>query len=421
MGWKLGIVSRWQLCACTCMAILATAFVGSGQVAGAAGTKAGGSPINIQIDVPYNLPVASQPESIAAAQAAVDAINKNGGVNGHKLSLSVCNTDLNPSSSVACITKAISSHVAATVGDFDFPADSQDFTLLNNAKIPAIGPLVADAPPATSPASFPLNGSTLEEYAGAGYALKAIPGVKTVAIAENPVPNYIQQGITKAGLKFAGPPVTLPQSVTDYSSYAASLKATGADAVVAETSFGQFQPLVTAAAQLQYYPKWVTVAPNVQQNEISSDLAPLGSKVVDNVIVMAALVPYGETSNAGIRQFQGELAAAKAKGVANAGAGLVDEFALGAWLSVHTFANVAKHIHGPITGASMTTALDHTKALNMYGLMPAWTPSTVGLKKFPRVSNPDLYAAHITNGDKVTLLSTKTISLAHFPFSETNG
>lgn len=418
MGSKFGIVSRWPLCACTCMVVLATAFVGNGQVAGAA---AGGSAIDIQIDVPYNLPVASQPESIAAAQAAVDAINKNGGVNGHTLSLSVCNTDLNPSSSVACITKAISSHVAATVGDFDFPADSQDFTLLNNAKIPAIGPLVADAPPATSPASFPLNGSTLEEYAGAGYALKAIPGVKTVAIAENPVPNYIQQGITKAGLKFAGPPVTLPQSVTDYSSYAASLKATGADAVVAETSFGQFQPLVTAAAQLQYYPKWVTVAPNVQQNEISSDLAPLGSKVVDNVIVMAALVPYGETSNAGIRQFQGELAAAKAKGVANAGAGLVDEFALGAWLSVHTFANVAKHIHGPITGASMTTALDHTKALNMYGLMPAWTPSTVGLKKFPRVSNPDLYAAHITNGDQVTLLSTKTISLAHFPFSETNG
>ena len=91
------------------------------------------------------------------------------------------------------------------MGDFDFPADSQDFTLLNNAKIPAIGPLVADAPPATSPASFPLNGSTLEEYAGAGYALKAIPGVKTVAIAENPVPGYIQQGITEAGLKFAGP------------------------------------------------------------------------------------------------------------------------------------------------------------------------------------------------------------------------
>ena len=96
MGSKFGIVSRWPLCACTCMVVLATAFVGNGQVAGAA---AGGSAIDIQIDVPYNLPVASQPESIAAAQAAVDAINKNGGVNGHKLSLSVCNTDLNPSSS----------------------------------------------------------------------------------------------------------------------------------------------------------------------------------------------------------------------------------------------------------------------------------------------------------------------------------
>ena len=411
---------RWQLFVCTLMATLVTACIGSSQAAGAAERQAGGSPIAIQIDVPYNLPVASQPESIAAAQAAVNAVNKNGGVNGHKLVLNVCNSDLNPTSAVACITKAISSHVAATVGDFDLPADSQAFTLLNNAKIPAIGPLVFDPPPGTSPASFPLNGSTLEEYSGAGYGLKTIPGVKTVAIAENNS-SYIRQGITEAGLKFVGPIVLLPMSLTDYSSYAASLKATGADAVVVSTSFGQFQPLVAAATQLKYYPKWVTVAPNLQRDEVSSDLAPLGSKVVGNIVVMAALVPYGEMSNAGIHQYQQELAAAKAKGVANAGSGLVDEFSIGAWLSVHTFANVAKRVSGPITGASMTTALNHVHSLNMYGLMPPWTPSHVGIKKFPRISNPDVYIAHITGGDQVTLLTTKPISLAHFPFSVTDG
>ena len=191
--------------------------------------------------------------------------------------------------------------------------------------------------------------------------------------------------------------------------------------MVASTSFGQFQPLVTAAAQLQYYPKWVTVAPNVQQNEVSSDLAPLGSKVVDNVIVVAALVPYGETSNAGIRQFQQELAAAKAKGVANAGAGLVDEFAarcvaLGSYLCKRRQAHLRTdhgrfydHRLGPHQGTQ------HVRPHAGVDAQHRWS------QEVPAGPNPDLYAAHITNGDKVTLLSTKTISLAHFPFSETNG
>jgi hypothetical protein len=54
-----------------------------------------------------------------------------------------------------------------------------------------------------------------------------------------------------------------------------------------------------------------------------------------------------------------------------------------------------------ISRAAITTAVKAAKDVDMFGLIPPWTPSLSASKSFPAVSNPYYYVFHLENGKYV--------------------
>ena len=85
-----------------------------------AAPAADGEPIRLMSIYVKNNPAFSQPQTFAGAQARVDAINADGGVNGRPIQLIGCDSNLDPNQEKACIDQAISEQVSAVVSSSIF-------------------------------------------------------------------------------------------------------------------------------------------------------------------------------------------------------------------------------------------------------------------------------------------------------------
>ena len=112
------------LCAC-----------GSDDSSSEAGADAG--PIKIMSIASFESSVYSIPQLKTAIQASVDAVNKDGGIDGRKLKVSFCNDKFDPNEATACAQRAVSEGVAAVVGGMTPPTGALA-PVLEAAKIPAI-------------------------------------------------------------------------------------------------------------------------------------------------------------------------------------------------------------------------------------------------------------------------------------------
>jgi hypothetical protein len=70
------------------------------------------------------------------------------------------------------------------------------------------------------------------------------------------------------------------------------------------------------------------------------------------------------------------------------------------WVDTYAFVKIAKTISGDVTAASVTTALNNAKNVNLLGAI-SWTPSAQGPTGYARVSNPYEYLITVKNGKEV--------------------
>lgn len=92
------------------------------------------------------------------AQAAADAVNAKGGVNGRKIEVLSCDTASDPNKATECARKALSEKVVAVVGSFDPIGVTGSLPVLESAGIPSIAPLAIFAAEFSNPVSFPVTG-----------------------------------------------------------------------------------------------------------------------------------------------------------------------------------------------------------------------------------------------------------------------
>jgi ABC-type branched-subunit amino acid transport system substrate-binding protein len=351
-------------------------------------TGGGGSGASTAGDIKFmstaavDSPIGSYPEVETGAQAAADAINSAGGINGHKIELTFCNSKGDVNQAMTCARQAVSGHDVAVIGQTDF-FDPQTMPILENAGIPDIGVYSGGATiDGTSPISFPLNAGNFGAYSALPYAYKS-EGDKTVGLLAIDLPitlNFsavVAKAAAAAGIKTVGPVEVPEQGVSDYTPYAQQLKSLDADGVVAMVGASQFDPIVQAAGSIGLDAQFGVCSTCDQTGE--------------DILLSSAYPLVTDTSNPGIAEYNKEL---KADGKPVASATDVDAYpGLNAWAAMHAAADVAKGISGTVTAASMVAALHDARNVNVENLL-TWNPADLGsdsLGKFPRFPKTDYY------------------------------
>jgi ABC-type branched-subunit amino acid transport system substrate-binding protein len=327
-------------------------------------------------------PIGSYPEVETGAQAAADAINRAGGINGHKIDLTFCNSNGDVNQAMTCARQAVSDHDVAVIGQTDF-FDPQTMPILEQAGIPDIGVYSGGATiDGTSPISFPLNAGNFGAYSALPYAYKS-EGDKAVGLLAIDLPitlNFsavVAKAAATAGIKTVGPVEVPEQGVSDYTPYAQQLESLGADSVVAMVGASQFDPIVQAAGSIGL--------------DAQFGVCSTCDQTGNDILLSSAYPLVTDTSNPGIAEYNKELTA---DGKPAASADDINAYpGLNAWAAMHAAADVAETIKGTVTAALMVTALHKARNVNVENLL-TWSPADLGSKslgKFPRFPKTDYY------------------------------
>jgi ABC-type branched-subunit amino acid transport system substrate-binding protein len=337
------------------------------------GSASGGGTVKFGVITAVGSSLTNYPDVQVGASAAVDAINKAGGVNGKKVELFFCNTRGEVNQAMACARQADKEGVAAIIGRVDVYS-AQTLKLLEAAKIPDIGNVSTGADiDYQSAYTYPLQAGNFGAYTALPSAFKA-DGAKKMVVASIDLPIGIRQGQfaeqvgQSLGLQIA-PMIKVPsQGITDYAPYVQQIKDSNADAAIVELGPAGFQAFVKAAGAVGLRARLSGTAFTFGQSE-AQGVGPLA----DRLLVTA---PYPSTDDRqvpGIARYNQELDASGA----SADLSLRRLGGLNAWLSMHAAAEVAKTITGDVTRESMNDALHKARGIDLYGLV-TYSPANLG-------------------------------------------
>jgi ABC-type branched-subunit amino acid transport system substrate-binding protein len=264
-----------------------------------------GPPIKIFAIVPEEGPAgtANFPESTVGLKAAVQGINKRGGIKGRPLELQTCPDKQDQNVAAACARDAVAAKPIALVGTSSRFAAGY-FPIIKEAGIPDIGVVVnTPAIEATDPLAYPLTMGSASGPAGAGAVLADVLGAKKIVtayidLASAAATVQVMDGVLALrGLTQSK--VTLPSTAAaDYSPHAASILNQKPDGVYIATITAEADKLTLALRQAGY------TGPIVRSATITPDssIQTLGSNA-DNIYVPAQFVLNSSTSNADVKRF----------------------------------------------------------------------------------------------------------------------
>ena len=139
-----------------------------------------GDPIKLMVIYEKTAGVA-QPDQAKGAIAAAKEITANGGIDGHPVDVTECDTKNDPNTAADCGRQAVSDKVAAVVGQFSVQS-GEFMPLLVQNKIASIGLNPATASDFTSLASFPITGGAPSTFGTLPVALAEL-GATKIALA----------------------------------------------------------------------------------------------------------------------------------------------------------------------------------------------------------------------------------------------
>ncbi|MGP4009843.1 ABC transporter substrate-binding protein [Streptomyces sp. 4N124] len=184
----------------------ASLAVGCGVVPGVSG-GAGDDTITVMTWAPSETGATNKPGMPALALAYARWVNSNGGINGHKLKVLICNDHNDTVDAANCGRRAVKENVVAVVGSYSQYSDSF-FPPLEGAGIPYIGGYGLTESEFTSPLSYPVNGGQPALLAGLGQALAKNCGrvslVRPDTIAGDELPAMLNSGLKSGGHASAG-------------------------------------------------------------------------------------------------------------------------------------------------------------------------------------------------------------------------
>jgi branched-chain amino acid transport system substrate-binding protein len=338
------------------VAIVAAALVtacssGGGSTSASSGTKSSGS-ITVGFIGSLQSATYSFPETAAAAQAEVDAVNAAGGINGKTVKLSVCNDQANSNQAVVCVRQMTTAGAVGVIGGIStvgqtITSDLQDADLVYTGERPlSPGEL-------NSPISFPMVGGSESTAAGLGTYAATTAGCKRMyMLVSDDSPAALTGAAFAKGYKSASGGQTVGQTVTpspdtSYAAAAASAVAFHADCVFFTVDVPEGPKAIPTLRAALPNAKFFTTAGNVP----APILAALG-KDADGLYLADSVLPVNATGNATLNQFKAEMAKYQPKAT-------VDGFAVTSWLGTRLLLNTIKTMTGPVTAQNVLSAFNH--------------------------------------------------------------
>jgi len=330
----------------------------------------------------------SLPDAAAAFRAKVDAVNAAGGVNGREINLTICDDKFDQNTAASCAREAVSNKAVMVVSHYE-PYSPSVLPVLEAATIPYVYGTLAAPIDGTSPMAFPKDAGIFGSYSSLGEEL-IMRGCQKVGAIVDQQPNtitsaqWLQKGVQAVGGQFVSTPSST--TATEFSAPLAKLTNQDVDCVVPATDPSHGPLIVTAVKQ-----SGMSLKIGAISSEFSaSALRTLGS-AADGMILTGAeyrptdiSVPTVAKVLADMKQYQPSVP-------------LETKFGIAAWSEVEALTELLKTIKGPITSASVLTALStFTPRTGLYATFsysaPAPDPS------LPRVKNWSYLVWTVENG-----------------------
>ncbi|MBU1801093.1 ABC transporter substrate-binding protein [Nocardioides sp.] len=286
------------------------------------------------------------------AQAYIDQLNAEGGINGVDVEMVYCNEKYDPNEATACAREAVQEDVVALVGGFA-GFEEEVLKVIEPAGIPWIGAPSSTPTALTSELSFPVWAGALGYVYLGGVAAQTCESPTPVILdtaAAAGVLAFGESALAAAGKSFADP-VKVAQTTVDFTPIAQALD--GADCAFTALPTSMYAPLVAAMDQL---------------GVSSRILAPAAT--FDNAVVDS----FGEQLEGSV--ISGNFPTLDDPAWADAVAAVPSDLDFSGevlqltWVAMKVFSEVVATIDGEVTAESVAEAMSAASAVDTGGITP---------------------------------------------------
>jgi ABC-type branched-subunit amino acid transport system substrate-binding protein len=378
-------------------AVLVTACSSSGSSSTTSGSAAGastssGKPITIGFIGSLQSATYSFPETAAAAQAEVDAVNAAGGIHGAKVTLSVCNDQASTSQAVVCVRQMTSAGAVGVIGGISTVGETITGDL-QAANLVYTGERPLSPGELNSPISFPMVGGGESSASGlAVYAAQTAGCKRPYMIVSDSSPSELTGAAFAAGFKYAshgtsvGKTVT-PSPNTSYAAAAADAVSYHADCVFFSLDVPEGPKAIPTLRAALPDAKFFNTA-----GAMPAPIIQALGKAADGIYLSDSVLPVNDTMNATLNQFKAEMAKYEPKQV-------VDGFAVTSWLGTRLLLDTITDMTAPVTAQNVLNAFNQLGAYNGQGVIGSFnfqTKSPIATAK--REVNLDYLVFQVENG-----------------------
>ncbi len=365
------------------------------------GPELTGEPIELMVISTLTLPPSAvgeaSAEAVTGAEAAAEAVNDAGGVNGSPIEIVGCDEKRDPNETARCGREAVERNVAAVVGAFSAD-DTQYLPVIAEAGIPSIANFPIGFEDFTNEYSFPIQGGAPGGIAGQAAILadeadsEAISTVFLEISAGEIAIDFADAALKPRGLTVQDR-IPFPSDTPDATPIVAATEATDSDGILLALTIDDVTKYLTAASTSGYEGPFSVNGASIDQARVDQ----LGD-AAEGVWVAGAFKP--ETlDDPAVQQFVDEMNAVDEDAAKN-------DVSKNSWAGVHLIAQVAKGIDGPVDGPALFDTLNNTGEVDL-GIVSPFSfqepDDTLLSGVITRIFNPYVMYQQVKDGEIVAL------------------
>ncbi|TMD98962.1 MAG: hypothetical protein E6I76_03415 [Chloroflexi bacterium] len=285
-------------------------------------------------------------------RAYFNEVNAAGGVNGYKLQLIDCDSGFDPTRAHQCSDRLVNQGILAMVGSLSVSGEQAEVPYLASRGVPVIGGLGVPAE-FQSPLSYPVSVNILAGGVDALAAHAKDLGIQhpAILVINSPVSAPGMQALIEAlhrqGIQEKSADL-VEATKPDYTDIAVKLRLEGADAVIGVLDPFSYARMFQAFDRQGYHPK--ILCPGLDKPSAEKQYGPA---VYGAESLTWYLEPDEHLSSPAMSEYLNTVQHYYPNQVAG-----LDVYTEGGWIAAKVFVEALRRIHGPVTPASLVTALN---------------------------------------------------------------
>ncbi|MFE0748351.1 ABC transporter substrate-binding protein [Gordonia sp. NPDC058843] len=331
-------------------------------------------------------------------EAAVEAINAKGGVNGQKLKLKTCDSAFDANKELSCTRELLDDGVAAIVAPLLMVDQTgRAHALAEKAGVAMIGGRGIVAADLQSSNSFPsTSGQVGWSYGTIAALVNAGSSKISILVDDNPSSQYaasvLQEAVAAASLKTVNVVIVDPAADPTYAASAAKATA-GADGLAMAITTNNYPKALQAVRRTGYTGSIAHLSSTLSPENLKAS-----GKDVEGVLLSSHFGAVDDTEDPETARFVDELKKSKPEAVP-------DETIVAGWAAVQLFAKAMADVEDIDAEKVLDTFTNLSTPIYMGGVMPPYVVqgNTSPLPDFPQMFNHDIKALTVKDG---TITST---------------